>query len=205
MFDVLLVEQHAEASVAEAGAVVGEDASAGEAEAGEVSPGHVEEAPGGGMLLAGQDGGEGEPAVVIDGDVQVLVACASGLASAIAVDAVAGLDDAGQAFDVEVDQIAGMRVLGAHHRRWRIERAQPVHAGATQDAADGSAAELEWVGDAPAIGTQPAKGKNLFDEKGGGLARAAARPGTAVAQGLGTALLEAPGPLCGGLCADSRL
>ncbi len=86
--DVLAVEQHLEVSVAVAGAVVGEDAADAEAEAGEVSAGHVEEALGGGAGLVGQDGGEGEPGVVVDGDVEELVACAATSASAVAVDAV---------------------------------------------------------------------------------------------------------------------
>ena len=41
-----------------------------------------------------------------DGDVQVLVACAAGLLGAVAVDAVAGLDDPRQTLDIEVDQVA---------------------------------------------------------------------------------------------------
>jgi hypothetical protein len=45
-------------------------------------------------------------------------------------------DDPRQALDIEVDEVARPFVLVAHYRRRRIERTQPVHAGAAQDAAD---------------------------------------------------------------------
>jgi len=35
---------------------------------------------------------------------------------------------AGQVLDIEVDQVAGMLVFIANHRRRRIERTKPVHA-----------------------------------------------------------------------------
>ncbi len=43
------------------------------------------------MFLVGQDGGEGVPGTVDDGDVEVLVTGAAGLSGSIAVDATAGL------------------------------------------------------------------------------------------------------------------
>jgi len=38
------------------------------------------------------------------------------------MDAAAGFDDPRQTLDIEVDQVAGMGMLVAHHRRRRIER-----------------------------------------------------------------------------------
>lgn len=72
------------------------------------------------MGLIGQDGSVCDARVIVDGDVQVLVACAARLACAVVVDAVSGLDDARQALDVEVDEVTRMRVLVAHHRRRRV-------------------------------------------------------------------------------------
>jgi hypothetical protein len=66
VFDVLLVEQHTEVSVAITRAVIGEDVADAEAEAGEVGSGHLEEALGGAAGLVGQDGGEADAAVVVD-------------------------------------------------------------------------------------------------------------------------------------------
>ena len=62
--------------------------------------------------------------MVVDSDVQVLVANAAHLPGAIAMDAVAGFDDPRQTLDTEVDQVTGMGMLIAHHRRRRIERAR---------------------------------------------------------------------------------
>jgi hypothetical protein len=62
------------------------------------------------MALIGQDGREADARVVVDGDVQILIANATGLFAAISGDAVAGLADTGQALDVEVDQVAGARL-----------------------------------------------------------------------------------------------
>ena len=78
-----------------AGTIICEDAADLEAESGEVSSRHEEEAHGGGVFLIGQDGGEGDAAVVVDSDVEVLVSGTSGLVCAVAMDAVAGLNDAG--------------------------------------------------------------------------------------------------------------
>ncbi len=74
MLDVLAVEQFAKQPVFIAGAVVGEHAADSDAEARVMGPGHEEEAHGRVVRLIGQDGGEGDAAVIVDGNVQVLVA-----------------------------------------------------------------------------------------------------------------------------------
>ena len=77
VFDVLLVEGFAEAPVAVAASVIGEQAADGDAETGVVSSRHEEEAYGGAMGLIGQDGGEADAGVVVDSDVQILPAGAA--------------------------------------------------------------------------------------------------------------------------------
>ena len=57
-----------------AGAVLGEHPADGEAEAAVAGAGYEEEEHRLGMGLIGQDGGEVDGGVVIDGDVQILVA-----------------------------------------------------------------------------------------------------------------------------------
>jgi len=99
MFDVLAVKEHAEVPFAIAEAIIDKDTPDGEAEAGEEDSAHVKETLGGGAGLIGQDGGKGNTGLVVDGDVQVLMASAAGLAGAISVDAMSRLDDGGQAFD----------------------------------------------------------------------------------------------------------
>ena len=95
MFDAGLLDDPSESPVAIAGAVVCEYALDGEAEARVEGSGHEEEEKSGAVLLVGQDGGEADAAVVVYGDVQVLVSRAAGLAGAVAMDAVTGLDDPG--------------------------------------------------------------------------------------------------------------
>ncbi len=90
MLDTGELEDRSEAVVAVAGAVVCEHAFDRDAEAGEVGSGHVEEPDCRAVLLIGQDGGEADAAVIVDGDVEILVAGAAGFAGAVAVDAVAG-------------------------------------------------------------------------------------------------------------------
>ena len=78
VFDASCPDDLPEAPVPITGAVVGEDALDGDGEARVEGSGHEEEEQGGAVLLIGQDGGEGDPGVVVDGDVQILVACARG-------------------------------------------------------------------------------------------------------------------------------
>jgi hypothetical protein len=80
--------------VAIAGSVVGERAADGEAEARVVGAGYVEEADCRTVLLVVQDGGEADAGAIVDGHIEVLVPCAAGLAGAVAVDAMAWLDNA---------------------------------------------------------------------------------------------------------------
>ena len=162
MLDALLEEQCLEVSVAVAGTAVGQNALDREAESGVESSCHEEKEHGRLVVLVGQDGGEADAAVIVDGDVQIFVAGASSLASVIAMDAMARLYDPGQPFDIEVDEIARPLVLIAHHRRRRIERAQPVHTRPAQDPAYRGAAETKRLGDAPAVVAQPPKSQNLF-------------------------------------------
>ena len=95
MPDGLLEEQRAESVVTIAGSVVGEDAFDPQVEAGVEGPCHLEEEDGRLVGLVGQDGPEADAAVIVDGDVRVLIAGAGRLARVIAVDPVARLDDAG--------------------------------------------------------------------------------------------------------------
>ena len=114
------------------------------------------------MGLVGQDGGEGDPRVVVDGDVQILVAGAARLFRAVAMHAMAGLDDPGQALDIKMDEAARVLMLITNHRGRRVERAQTVEPGAAQNAAHRGPAQAQSVGNPPAVVTQSAKRQNLF-------------------------------------------
>jgi hypothetical protein len=127
-----------------------------------VSAGHDEEGDCRLVLLIGQDSGEADARVIVNGDVQILVTGAAGLPSTVSVDAMARLDDASQPFDIEADQIARMQVFIANHGWWRIKRTQPIDPGPTQDAADRGPAQAQFVGDRPAIPAQSAKCQDPF-------------------------------------------
>jgi len=60
----------------------------------------------------------------------------------------AGLDDAGHAFDIEVDQVAGQRVFIALYHRCGVEIADAVQLKFAQDAADRRATETCRLSDA---------------------------------------------------------
>src|SRR5258708_14161688 len=143
------MQDHAEGSVSVAGPIGGEDAADGESEAGVEGTSHEEEEKGRLVGLVGQDGGEADAAVIVDGDVQILVSCATRLPSAVAVDAVAWLYDASQTLDIEVDEAARPLVLVAPYRRGRGKGTQPGHAGSAEGTADAGSAPSHLAGAPP--------------------------------------------------------
>jgi len=118
---VLAEESLTEEAMPVAGIIIGEHAEDGEAEARVMRPCHKEEAQCRAVALVGQDRCEGEPGVVLDGDMQVLPTGTTAFAGAVAMNAMTRLDDAGQSLDVEMDEIAGMLVLVADHLGRRVE------------------------------------------------------------------------------------
>src|SRR5260370_7809464 len=143
------MQDHAEGSVSVAGPIVGEDAADGERGGGVEVTSHEEEKKGRLVGLVGQDGGEADAAVIVDGDVQILVSCATRLPSAVAVDAVAWLDDASQTLDIEVDEAARPLVLVAHDRRGRGKPNQPGPAALAHGTPCGGAAHPPPPADTP--------------------------------------------------------
>ena len=136
MPDVLLAQCLPKRDAAVARAIIGEHALDGEAEAGEVRLSQVKEARGRLMGLIGHEGREADPGVVIDGHMQILPAGTARPFLRLPGNAAAGLADAGQTLDIEVDHVAGVLVFVAHHGRRRVQRGQAVEPGAAQDAAD---------------------------------------------------------------------
>lgn len=97
MLQAELVAGTAEAVRVITRAVVGQDATDADAEAGEPGYGCGQEVRGAALGLVRIHGGEGEPRVVVDGDVQELGADALDPVAAIAGDPVRGPLDAHQA------------------------------------------------------------------------------------------------------------
>ena len=110
----------AEGAGAVTGAVVGEQASDAYAERAIVGHGGVEELHGRAAALIGQDLGEGDAGMVVDGDVDELPAGGARASGLVAGNAVAGALEAAESFDVEREQFAGSVVLVAANGGGRV-------------------------------------------------------------------------------------
>src|SRR5579871_844516 len=200
--DVQALARVNEESRAEAGAVVGEDGADGDPEAGEVSNGLLEELAGGEGAFIGKHSRESNARVIVDSDVQEFPTGAAGFVERIAGDAMARFDDAGQLFDVDVQQIAGRRMFIAEDRYARFEHPSFVEMEASKNAADGGAAQAGRLSDAD---TGPTLTTELLDESGL-IGRDASgrvtRLGRMIVQGRNAAATETAHPLAGGLAAD---
>jgi hypothetical protein len=105
--------------------VVGEQATDGDTQGGVVSHRSAQEGDGRSGGEIGQDLGEGNAGVVINGDIKVL-------SSAVQLAAVASIGtnhharEASQLLDIEVEEIARSRVLVANQRHSRLQIAHSV-------------------------------------------------------------------------------
>jgi hypothetical protein len=134
-------ESRGEAIGAVAGAVIGEEALDGDAEAVEVSQSGVEKAQSARGRLVWPDLSKGEAGVVVDGDMDVLVARADGISGRIGGDAHTRAHKTSESLDVEMKQFAWSGALVALDGGWRIEVAPVVEVVAAQQARDGSLGE----------------------------------------------------------------
>ena len=119
-----------------AGAVVGIEALCVDAEFGKEGQSGVEEADGAVGGFIGEQLGKGEARMVINGNVEELPARTWGMI----VLAVAGAHEASELLEVEMDEIAWARALGAAHGRRRLQGGE-ARAMAAQEAGDGSFGE----------------------------------------------------------------
>ena len=154
----------AEGAGAVTGAVVGEEASDAYAERAIVGHGGVEELHGRAAALIGQDLGEGDAGMVVDGDVDELPAGGARASGLVAGNAVAGALEAAESFDVEMEQFAGSVVLVAANGGGGVEIAETVESGATEEAADGGRRYADGSGDAAARPTLSAQGDDAVDD-----------------------------------------
>ena len=110
-----------------AGAVIGVDALGFDAVAVEEGEGGMQESDGTARGLIWEELSESEAGMIVDGDVEILPAGArSVIALAISGDAVARADDAGELFDVEMDEFARLRAFVAADRQRGLEGGELV-------------------------------------------------------------------------------
>jgi hypothetical protein len=159
-----------------------------------------------GSLFVGEESGEGEAGVIVDGDVEALDAGAWIALRAVAGGTNTGTCEAAQFLDVEVEKVAGSVAFVAQHGRfWRLERAQAVEVMAAEDAREGGLGDWQHHHDL-SIGTAlPAQGEDLGFKFGRRLARLAPGSGGMILETLGEAgLTSASEPAADGLFADAE-
>ena len=187
------------------GAAVGEEARNGDAVELVIGEGLAQGVEGAGDFFVWVEGDEGEAGMVVDGDVETLDAGAWIALGAVAGGADAGLGEAAQLLDVEVEEVAGEVAFVAEDGRFgRFEGGEAVEAVAAQDAGEGGLGDGQDHADLR-IGTAlAAEGEDLGFEFWGGLAGLAPWGGGMVGEPLGKVLgLGASEPAADGLFADA--
>jgi hypothetical protein len=106
--------------------------------------GLVEGVENAGDLFVGQEAGEGEAGMIVDGDMEGLDAGTWIALGAIAGGADAGALEAAQLLDVEVEKFAGRGAFIAHDRRLgRFERREAIESVTAQDAGESGLGDRE--------------------------------------------------------------
>jgi hypothetical protein len=125
-------------------------------------------------LLVGQQAGESQARVIINGDVQALdpgMAITNGV---IPGGTDARTRKAAQFLDVQVKQLAGSSAFVSLNRRfWRLQSGKSMQAMTAQDARDGRLGDLKHGKDLSVGATLPAQGKNVSFKLGAAPARLA--------------------------------
>jgi len=186
MAELELMEAVAKVPAAIAAAIVGHDAADGDAESGVVVEGGAQESQGGVVRLIGQQAGEGDAGVIVDGDVEILPAGSGTAARAQGMVAKLGAVKAAQRLDVEVEQASGLGILVAARRRRGIEGGQAVQAATAQDATHRGATESGVLCDPEAGPALPTQTLHLVQQNRQGAARRGARTGGAVSPSRST-------------------
>jgi len=132
---------------AEASTVVGHDTLKLYSEALVMGGGLTQESRGGDTLLVGEDGGVGQTGVIVNGDKdKVITGAANGIA-AITGHAEAGPMNTGKLFNIDMEQIAGMRPFVTDDGHGWEKISPTVEAGPAQETRDGGAGEAGATGD----------------------------------------------------------
>ena len=161
-------------------AVVGEQGAHADAVASEEVDGFAQKSDGGVGFLIGQDLSEGHAGVIVDGDVQGLPTGMLVLAAAAAVAAPRDLLEAGQAFDIEMEQVAGSGMFVAHDGRGGMQIAPATETSAAQNAADGGRTDGGTTRDLIAGSVTSAQLQDALDHCLRQAARTAMRPRGAI-------------------------
>ena len=175
--------------------VVGQHAADLDAEMLVVGERGGEKRGGAGGRLVGVDLGEGHAGMVIHADMDVFPAGAWTGVAAVVGNAVAGAAKPAEFLDIEVQQVAGMRMFVAANGRRRVEGGQSLESGAAEDATDGGGRHMHRGGDVGATPAAPAQRHDLGRDRCRQYPGLAVWPRAAVAQSVRTLGLIADHPL----------
>ena|SRR5579864_8009120 len=120
-----------------AAAIIGEQSAHADTVAGEELHRLAQKSDRGVGLLIGQDLGEGQARVIVDGNMQGLPTRMRAPTPTAAIAAPAYLLEAGHTLDIEVQQVSGSGAFVAHDGRPGMQIAPATEASAPQNAADG--------------------------------------------------------------------
>ena len=188
------------------GAAIGEEAPDVDAVIPIEGDGLVEGLEDAGGLFIGMKGGEGQAAVIVDGDVEALHAGPGVAVGAVAGGADAGFLEAAELLDIEVEEVAGGGVFVADDGGFgRLEGREPVEPVAAQDAGERGEGDGQDHPDL-GIGTAfAAQGEDPGFELGSGPAGLAQRSRRVIVQAAREAgRLGASEPAADGLFADAE-
>jgi hypothetical protein len=195
----------AESGGAVSGAVVGVKTLDANPEVGKEGKSEVEEGNDAASGLVRKDGGEGETRVVVDGDVQILPTGPAGVVElAVAGDAMAWADNAGELLNIEVEEVTRSVTLVTHGGRRRFESGETMETMAAKNAADGGFRELGKAGDLKARQLVAAEREHASHAERMGGGRRRRRFGRAISQSGQAFGLEASEPLVDGAFGESK-
>jgi len=186
------------------GAVISHDASHRDSKGLEVIEGAREECSSGLFALVGQNFRVGQARMVVDTNVGDFEAGTETAFLVSTCDAGADAMEAAELLGVEMEQLAGRRVLVANDGRRRVQGAQPGQSSPLEQAAYGGEAELELYGDMLHQEALAAQRDRLLDQCRRCRATQSVRTRAAVGQSGRTFAGETPGPLAHGLVTYAR-
>jgi len=173
LFDAQLPASGSEGLGSVGGAVIGEDGFDADAVFGEEQDGLAESGDGIGDLFVWAHAGEAQAGVIVDGDVEGFVAGALVAIGSVAGGANAGLVEATELFDVQVDEFARQIPFVTDGRRRRGQEVlEAIEAVAHKDAVDGGAGFSSEQGNHGQAEALAAQGADLLFDGRGGLPRA---------------------------------
>jgi hypothetical protein len=139
MFEAQLLAGGGKEPGAIRGTAVGEDGLDGDAVGAVKSQSLLESGQDAGDFFVGQEGGESQAGMIIDGDVERLHTRARVAMGAVAGGADAGLGEAAKLFNIKMQELAWERAFVAEDGRpGRVQGSQTIKSVALEDAGEGS-------------------------------------------------------------------